>query len=192
MLYCLAGADGGRGSRRQDSHGITTHFHSYGQLLGWHALFIAAGKLLASHPVIDDWWQGDDPWGEWLNRYVLTRKDGLWLSDGTDRTPDDASVRLLESKKKGLAITGDQKKIMGLAGIDIEKGIGKELIIQGRWYSSDGVEIGLSSDLVPPKKAEQFARKLIREKPILVWLPAFQGDEDDGEYLSSNKKEYSP
>ncbi|MBN1271128.1 MAG: ATP-binding protein [Candidatus Aminicenantes bacterium] len=184
--------DGDREYRGQNSHGITTRFHGYGQQLGWHALFIAAGKLLAANPVTNDWWYEDDPWGEWLGRYVLTRKDGLWLSDGTDRTPDDASVRLLETKKKGLTITGDQKKIMGLAGIDIEKGIGEELIVQGRWYSSDGVEIGLSSALVPPKKAEQFARKLIREKPILAWVPAFEDGEDDEEYLHSDKKGYSP
>ncbi|MDN5851009.1 MAG: hypothetical protein L0H63_15470 [Nitrococcus sp.] len=171
---------------------MTTRFHGYGQQLGWHALFIAAGKLFAAHPVTDDWWYEDDPWGEWLSRYGLTRKDGLWLSDGTDRTPDDASVRLLESKKNGLAITGDQKKIMGLAGLDIDKGVGRELIVQGRWYSSDGVEIGLSSALVPPKKADRFVRKLIREKPILVWVPAFQSGENDGEYLRSDKKGYSP
>jgi hypothetical protein len=183
---------GGRESRGQNSHGITTRFHGYGQQLGWHALFIAAGKLLAANPVTDDWWYEDDLWGEWLSRYGLTRKDGLWLSDGTDMTPDDASVRLLESKKKGLAITGDREKIMGLAGLDIEKGIGRELIVQGRWYSSDGVEIGLSSALVPPKRAVQFAKKLIREKPILAWVPAFQGSEDDDEYLRSDKKEYSP
>lgn len=184
--------DGGRKPRGRSSRAMTTRFHGYGQQLGWHALFIAAGKLLVAHPVTDDWRYEDDPWGEWLSRYVLTRKDGLWLSDGTDRTPDDASVRLLESKKKGLAITGDQKKIMELAGLDIEKSVGRELIVQGRWYSSDGVEIGLSSALVPSQKAEQFARKLIREKPILAWVPAFQGGEDDDEYLRSDKKEYSP
>jgi len=184
--------DGGRESRGQNSHRITSRFHGYGQQLGWHALFIAAGKLLAAHPVTDDWWYEDDPWGEWLGSYVLARKDGLWLSDGTDRTPDDASVRLLESKKKGLAISGDQKKIMGLAGLDIEKGVGKELIVQGRWYSSDGVEIGLSSALVPPKKAKQFARKLIRENPIMAWVPAFEGGEDDEEYLQNDKKGYAP
>lgn len=155
-------------------------------------MFIAAGKLLAAHPVTDDSWYEEDPWGEWLGHYELTRKDGLWLSDGTDRTPDDTSVRLLESNKKGLAITGDSKKLMELAGLDIEKGVGRELIIQGRWYSSDGVEIGLSSALVPPEKAAQFARKLLLEKPILAWVPAFQGSEDDDEYLRSDKKGYSP
>ena len=184
--------DGGRMSRGQNSHRITTRFHGYGQQLGWHTLFIAAGKLLAANPVTDDWWYEDDPWGEWLSRYGLTRKDGLWLSDGTDRTPDDASVRLLESKKKGLAITGDRKKIMRLARLDIEKGIGRELIVKGRWYSSDGVEIRLSSALVPPKRSAQFARKLIREKPILAWVPALEDSEEDDEYLLTDKKEYSP
>ena len=182
---------GGRESRRQKSYEMTTFFHGYGEQLGWHALFIAAGKLLATHPVTDEWWY-EDPWGEWLGRDGLTRKDGLWLSDGTDRTPDDASVRLLESKKKGLAITGDQKKIMDLAGLDIEKGVGKELIIQGRWYSSDGIEIGLSSALVPPKKAAQFARKLVRDQPAIAWIPVFHGGEDDDEYLRGDKKLYSP
>lgn len=184
--------DGGRETRVRSSREMTTRFHGYGQQLGWHALFIAAGKLLVAHPVTDDWWYEDDPWGEWLDRYALTRKDGYWLSDGTERTPDDASVRLLDSKKNGFAITGDQNKIMGLAGLDIQKGVGRELIVQGRWYSSDGVEIGLSSALVPPKKAEQFARKLIREKPMLAWVPTFQGVEDDDEYLRSDKKEYLP
>ena len=184
--------DGGRKSRGRGSHEMTARFHGYGQQLGWHALFIAAGKLLAAYPVTNDWWYEEDPWGEWLGRYGLTRKDGLWLSDGTDRTPDDAAVRLLEPKKKGLAITGDQKKVMGLAGLDIEKGVGRELIVKGRWYSSDGIEIGLSSALVSPKKTAQFARKLIREKPILVWVPSLQCGEDADEYQSSDKNEYSP
>lgn len=184
--------DGGRESRGRSTHGLTTRFHGYGRQLGWHALFFAAGKLLAAHPVTDDSWYEGDPWGEWLGRYTLTRKDGLWLSDGTDSTPDDATVRLLESKKAGLAITGDQKKIMGLASLDSEKGIGGELIVYGKWYSSDGVEIRLSSALVPPKKAAQFVRKLIREKPIQACVPVFQGSEDDDEYLHSDKKEYSP
>ena len=184
--------DRGRVSRTRESHEMTTSFHGYGEQLGWHALFIVAGKLLATHPVTDDWWYEDDPWGEWLGRYGLTRKNGLWLSDGTDRTPSDAAVRLLESKEKGPAITGDQKKIIQLAGLDIEKAVGKELVIEGRWYSSDGIEIRLSSALVPPKKAGQFARKLVREKPMLAWVPVFKGGEDDGQFLRGNKREYSP
>jgi hypothetical protein len=183
--------DGGRELRGRSYRGMTTRFHGYGQQLGWHALFIAAGKLLAAHPVTDDCFYENDPWGEWLGSYGLTRKDGLWLSDGTDRTPDDAAVRLLESTNKVLSITGDQKKIMGLAGLDTEKGIGRELIVEGRWYSSDGVEVRLSSALVPPNRAMQFARKLIREKPMQAWVPVFQGGEDD-EHFIGDKKGYSP
>ena len=184
--------DGSRESRGQKSLDMTTSFHRYGEQLGWHALFIVAGKLLTAHPVTDDWWYEGDPWGEWLGRYTLSREDGLWLSDGTDRTPDNAVVRLLESKKKGLAITGDQKKIIQLAGLDIEKAVGRELIIQGRWHSSDGVEIELSSALVPPEKASLLARKLIREKPVRVWMPVFQGSEEDDNHMHGDKKEYSP
>lgn len=164
---------------------------SYRQQLSWHALFIAAGKLLSICPVNDDGCHGNDPWKEWFERDTLTRKDGLWLSDGTDRTPDDTSVRLLESKKGGRTVTGDQKKIMGLAGLDIEKGVDEELIVQGRWYSSDGVRIELSSALVPPEKADQLARKLVREDPELVWLPEFHGTEND-EILFDEKQDYSP
>lgn len=183
--------DGGRESRGRSSHEITTGFHSYGQQLGWHALFIAAGKLLKTHPVTDDWWYESDPWEEWFNRYGLTRKDGLWLSDGTDRKPNDASVMLLEPEES-LGITGDQQKIMGLAGLDIEKGISDELIIHGGWYSSDGIEIRISSALVPPTEATQLARKLIAEKPMLTWIPVFDGSEADDEYLRGEKKEYLP
>lgn len=184
--------EGGRESRQRSSYESIPRFQGYGQQFGWHALFIAAGKLLAVHPVTDDWSYEEDPWREWLGRYKLTRKDGLWLSDGTDRKPDDASVRLLESKNKSDTITGDQKKIMGLAGLDIESGVGRELIVQGRWFSSDGIRIGISSALVPPQKATQFARKLIREEPMLTWVPSLQVGEDDDEYQRNDKKGFTP
>lgn len=79
-------------------HGITSKFHSYGQQLGWHALFLAAGQLLASFPITEDSWH-DDTWSEWLGRSLLTRGDSLWLSDGTDRTPLDTREILLALSK---------------------------------------------------------------------------------------------
>lgn len=184
--------EGGRERHRRSSYESVPRFQGYGEQLGWHALFIAAGNLLAAHPVTDDWSYEEDPWKEWLGRYKLTRKDGLWLSDGTDRTPDDASVSLLESKNKSHAITGDQKKIMGLAGLDIEIGVGEELVVQGRWFSSDGIRIGISSALALPQKATQLARKLIREEPMQVWVPCLQVSEDDDEYQLNNKRGFTP
>ncbi len=184
--------EGGRERRRRSSYESIPRFQGYGEQLGWHALFIAAGKLLAAHPVTDDWSYEEDPWKEWLGRYKLTRQDGLWLSDGTERTPDDASVRLLESKNKSRAITGHQKIIMGLSGLDIESGVGKELLIQGRWFSSDGIGVGISSALVPPQTAAQLARKLIREEPMQAWVPSLQVGEDDDEYQLNKKKGFTP
>ncbi len=146
--------------------------------------------MIKDYPVTEDWWYEDDPWGEWLGRYGLTRNDGLWLSDGTDRTPLDTAEFLLERKKKELAITGDRDKVMSLAGLDSR--VGKELIVQGRWFSADNVRVRISSALVPPRKAATFARKLIREEPITVWVPCFQESEDDTEHLRGDKKEYMP
>lgn len=175
---------------RRTSYEITTGYHTHGQQLGWHALFLAAGKLLKDYPVTDDWWYEGDPWGEWLGRYGLTRNDGLWLSDGTDRTPLDTAEFLLERKKKELAITGNRDKIMSLAGLDSR--VGKELIVQGQWFSADNVRVRIFSALVPPQKAATFARKLTREEPMIVWVPSFQETEEDSEHVRGDKKEYTP
>jgi hypothetical protein len=183
-------------SRRRESryghtsYEITTRYHTHGQQLGWHALFLAAGRLLRDYPVTDDWWYEDDPWGEWLGRYGLTRDDGLWLSDGTDRTPLDTAEFLLERKRKELAITGDPDKILSLTGLGSR--VGKELIVQGRWFSADNVRVRISSALVPPQKAATFARKLTREEPMIVWVPCFHGSEEDSEHVRGDKKEYTP
>jgi hypothetical protein len=183
---------GGRESRyRRTSHEISTRHQTYGQQLGWHALFMAAGKLLAEFPVTDDWWYENDPWGEWLGRYILTRGDGLWLSDGTDRTPLDTFEVLLAKRKKDLAVTGDPDTLLRLAGLTHR--VGKELIVEGRWFSADNIRVHISSALVPPDKAARFARNLTREEPMVVWLPVVPETEDDLEHLiRGEEKEYAP
>ena len=182
---------GGRESQyRLAPHSMTDRFHGYGQQLGWHALFLAAGQLLGSFPVTDDWWY-DDPWKEWLGRYILTRDDGLWLSDGTDRTPLDTHEILLEPRKNGLAVTGDQVRILSLVGISGDR-LGKELVVKGRWFSTDHVRVEVSSTLVFPKQASQLARSLIREDPMRVWLPMYHDSQEDGEYLYNDKNGYVP
>ena len=170
------------------SHVMTDRFHGYGQQLGWHALFLAAGQLLTSFPIADDYdyWY-DDPWHEWLGRNILTRDDGLWLSDGTDRTPLDIQTILLEPRNKGLAVTGDQTKILSLVGISGTR-LGKELVVDGRWSSADDIRVEASSALVSPKQAPQLARKLIREDPMTVWLPKYHDSEEDNEFLYSEKE----
>ena len=170
---------------------MTTRYHTYGQQLGYHALFIAADKLLMKYPITYDSESYDtDPWGEWLSRYNLSRSDGLWLSDGTDRTPLDTKNLLLEAKSKDYAITGDYVKILRLAGIDSQ--VGKELVVEGRWFSVDDIEVRISSALVSPSKAGMLARKLTQEEPMRAWLPRFHSTEKDSEYVQGRKTEYIP
>ena len=172
---------GGRESPyRRMLNGIDTEYHTYGQQLGFHALFLAAGKLLAKCPVIDEYYE-EDSWGEWFARYTLTRDDGLWLSDGTDRPPSDTSDPLLERRKGGFAITGDKEKLLCLARIGSR--VGRELIVEGTWFSADDVKVRISSAFVSPKQAPMLARRLIREQPISAWIPVFQETENNSEKM---------
>lgn len=182
---------GGRQSRnRRDVHGMTEAYHTPGQQLGWHALFFVAGKLLRDSPVTDDWWYDDDPWGEWFGRYLLTRSDGFWLSDATDRTPLDTVEVLLEKAKEGLALTGDRSKLLGLAKLTDR--VGKPLVVNGYWYSADHIGVRVSSVLVAPEKVKQLVRKLLREPPIIVGFSVLSEEEDESGRTIGGRKEYTP
>jgi len=182
---------GERQSRnRRDVHAMTEIYHTQGQQLGWHALFFAAGKLLRDSPVTDDWWYDDDPWGEWLGRYLLTRSDGFWLSDATDRTPLDTVEVLLEKAKEGLALTGDCGKLLGLAKLTDR--VGKQLVVNGYWYSADHIRVHISSALVAPGKAKQLVRTLLREPPMIVGFPVLSEGEDESGHPMGGNKQYMP
>lgn len=175
---------------RHTGRGLTTDFHTHGQQLAWHALFFAAGNLLPNFPVTNDYYYPDDPWGEWLQPYLLTRDDGLWLSDGTDKTPLDAAQILLEKGKDGLVLTGDRNKLLQLPGLTPR--LSKELVVQGSWHSADGVRIRISSALVQPQDARRLARRLLREDPMLVFLPAGEQTDDTPALSRNHMKDYLP
>ncbi len=178
----------GRQSRRR-SEGFSERYHSLGAYLGWHGLFFAAGKLLRDFPVTDDWWYEGNPWGEWLSRYTLTRVDGQWLSDGTDRMPLDTSINLSEKKGQETVITGSKAKLLSLIGA-VDRG--KELVIDGNWHSWDSIRVRVSSALAPHDKVRKLAAALIKEEPMLVCLPSYGDSEGDGEYDRSGPKDYKP
>ena len=181
---------GGReGSRRDRMGEMTSVYHSYGQQLGWHALFLSAGKLLSQHPVTEDSYE-NEPWAEWLSRSLLTRKDDLWLSDGMDRPPLGIKVNLLEKGEDGLVITGSKTKILSLVGID--SALGQEIVVEGNWNSPDNIEVHISSTLVAQRKANALAKELIQEEPFFVWIPTYNEHEDEEEYLRNNKQDYVP
>jgi hypothetical protein len=128
---------------RRGAWGMTPSFHTYGEYLGWHGLFLAAGDFLSKTPVLIE--HKEDAWQGWLERQLLTRKDGLWLADGTDSSPIDALVNLLEGGPAG--ITGKKEKILALIGI--ADAMGNEIVVDGNWHSYGGIDVSVYSSLVP-------------------------------------------
>lgn len=63
------------------SSGYVPDRDPYGGYLGWHALMLVAGELLATRAVVGEDW-GGDAWVAFLREYTLSRDDGLWLSAG--------------------------------------------------------------------------------------------------------------
>ena len=88
---------------------------------------------------------------------------------------------LLERRKGGFAITGDKQKLLRLARIGSR--VGRELIVEGTWFSADDVKVRISSAFVSPKQAAMLARRLIREQPISAWIPVFHETEDNSEKM---------
>lgn len=180
---------GGRSSGGERLGRMNSKHHSYGQQLGWHALFVVAGQLLNKYPVTEDSWRGD-PWNEWLEDNLLTRDDGLWLSDGIDRPPLNVRENLLEQGGQDLAITGIKAKLLNL--VNIGSRVGKEIVIDGGWSSPDNIQVHISSALVSKDKADKLSKQLIQEKPFFVWLPTYNQYFDEHNHLERNKKNLIP
>jgi len=182
-------ANGGRSVRHEDRiRGMTARYHVYGQQLGWHALLLVAGEFLAKYRVVQHPYDDDDPWHEWLRRWLLTRNDGLWLADGVDRPPVDAQVNLYEKGEKGPVLTGDKARLLSL--LNIESSIEEEVIVAGDWRSVDGIEIHITSALTPSRCAKKLAVELSQEEPFQAWLPRAEEYEGGGEGSLPEREPY--
>lgn len=177
---------GGREIRTsQRSVALPSGMHGYGHYLAWHAIYMAAGTLLKTHPVSRDWDDGD-LWREWLESNLLTRSDGLWLSDGMDHAPLDTKQNVMEKGERGLVLTGDRDKLLSIVGIQSGT-LADGLVVEGDWKSHDGVNVHVSSALVPTRQAKSRAKELIEEEGFFVWLPTFDYDNQEEHYI--NRKE---
>lgn len=179
---------GGRPASRSYDE-ATSGYHVYGQYLSWHALFLSAGDLLQTTPLLHDPFE-EDPWRDWLDRYLLKRADGLWVSDGVDPTPA-SSLQILKVKaESGLALTGEKEMLLSLAGIK-GNAVG-DTVVYGRWYSADGVSVSISSALAEPRTARSEAKRLVEEKPMMAWLPTGQNERDCAEGFQEAKGKLMP
>lgn len=151
-----------------------TDYDDYSQYLGRHTLFLAAGELLECYSVSESDYPEEDSWNDWLQSYLLSREDGLWLSDGLDRCPSHSQVTLLENGVGNPKFTDNKSKLLALVGL--KSGVKKETLVAGTWYSPDvrRVKVDISSALVKPGKARSIAKQLVREEPIAVSLPLYR------------------
>ncbi|OJB81915.1 hypothetical protein A9Q62_16650 [Yersinia ruckeri] len=71
------------------SHGSYPRVDDYHFYLSYHAMFISAGKLLATKPLVDSRYDEiDDVFQDWLKRHDISRSDGRWLADRRDPQPE--------------------------------------------------------------------------------------------------------
>jgi len=144
-----------------------------------HALFSAATKLFASHPIIANTYDQDgDKWRTWRNRYDITFTDGSWLSDRKDEVPLCALENFLEPRKGAKDLLQTQEIILNKLGI-VSKLPAELLLLYGRWTSPDGVSVNITSAMSECRNAVQLCKSFSKSPTHEFWLPEFW---DDGYY----------
>jgi len=139
----------------------------YGYYLGYHALFIAAGKYVKTNPVVKDW--SDDTWAEWLKQFILS---GSWLSDSIDYFPSSlpaSGINLevyeetptMKERKNLAALVSEQHPLLDA----------NMIIISGNWYDKEGINYTISSALTDPSQVRRLAYALMAQSSFYNALP---------------------
>ncbi|KQN77036.1 hypothetical protein ASF04_24580 [Duganella sp. Leaf61] len=155
------------------SSGYVPDRDRYGGYLGWHALMLVAGELLASRAVVGEDWRGD-AWAAFLKEYRLSRDDGLWLSDLTDPFPLDltseADMPMPESGEKGTG-RADRNLLAPLLGILESKLKTDWLPVTGRWTIGGDTTVTLQSVLANATDARAVVMAVLSSEVFFRWLP---------------------
>ena len=147
----------------------------YGYYLGYHALFVAAGKYIREHPIIKVW--SDDTWEEWLERYTLA---GTWLSDSVDYFPPTlpASGISLEVYEEAPTMKERKKLAAQVSGQHTLSAV-NEITVSGNWSDKEGVKYRISSAFVETSKVRELAYALMVQRSFHNYLPINADDYHD-------------
>jgi hypothetical protein len=171
--------------------GAGSGFQCYGAYLARHTLALEAGRLLLTVPINYARYRYDR-WDEWLSHYSPTRRDGLWLADGTGEFPD-FSLHDLKAEGSGKERPSDDPALLAsLAGVESNWSIGEFLTINGSWYSPDGVRVDISSVLVPIEDSNASARALGTAPISQLWLPTLEDYDDEDENEWQRRSDMTP
>ncbi|SEB25125.1 hypothetical protein [Variovorax sp. YR216] len=168
-------------SRNHDapwSSGYVPGRDGYGGYLGWHALMLVAGELLATRAVVGEDWNGD-AWAAFLREYTLSRNDGLWLADLTDPFPLDltkeAEMPMPESGERS-TVREDSNLLAPLLGLLDGKVAAGWLPVAGRWSIGRDTTVMLQSVLANAGDARAVVMAVLSAEAFFRWLP---DDEDE-------------
>lgn len=153
------------------SGGSVPKIDRYGGYLGWHALMLAAGELLAVRPMVKHEWR-ESPWGDFLTEAGLTRRDGIWLADATDRSPLDLPTSIsMPDMDRRLPAKADALVLAPLVGLGSDGSLGTTLCVTGSFNLPDEVNIQVRSLLVDPAIVGPLASALLTAEPFFCYLP---------------------
>lgn len=160
----------------QHSHGSSPKVDDLGFYLSYHAMFITAGKLLASKPLVNGEYEWDrDRFSEWLSGHDLTRRDGRWLADRRDPSPPIFTDRLKEDDGE------EWVKSIHRESFDcIVNSAAQDIVVWGHWTKIDSSceeDISVNSALVSPTRAFSLLRALQTAKdPYDFRIPDAEDD----------------
>lgn len=170
---------------RRDRHDRYEYFREHVQK---HALFGAATKLRASHPIVARTYDDDtDKWREWRDRYDITFDDGTWLADRKDGIPRMALEDFLSPREKQQESLQPQDVVLKKLSIT-DRDAAEPILLYGRWTSSDGVSVNITSALSERKGAVHRCTSFSKEPSHSFLLPEFW----DGEYYDGHDRRASP
>lgn len=148
----------------------------YGGYLGWHALLLTAGELIATLPIRKHGWR-EDPWGEFAREFSLSRPDRLWLADATDLYPLDAPAELPMPENDTPGISLEDRRWLGpIIGLTESGSVGDRLTVYGNMEAGKDVSLNIRSILADPRDAETVMLAALTDRKFSQWIP---GDPQD-------------
>lgn len=175
-----------KGQETYHSHGSYPPADNLSFYLSYHGLMVVAGKLLATAPVHRDPDYDAEDLTEWMQRHLLSRRDGRWLFDRRDPSP------LERPNWKDEAEDGDWRSSVSPPDFNRAIGLdGERLNVWGRWTAVSGTrqeDVSVTSALVATDRSLALLRALqTATNPHDHRIPAVGDDleiDDDGFRLS--------
>jgi hypothetical protein len=149
-----------------------------------------ASTLAASTEVIKCDWE-PDPWGAWRTNALLTRDDGLWLSDGTDLYPHAARQHILQNIKGEPKLPMKPRAVAAVAGFG-GRAVSDRMTLSASWKSPDDVHISIRSALIARRGAFSRVQRLARGPRHRCWLPVLEGADEDQDARYNRDTPFEP